>query len=96
MVLTNEETTTEQKIERFQKLQKMASDLKTKKITLEAQYKTKKETLKELVKEVKDLGYDPNNLNQIIKDKEAELSNNIAAFEKEVTEVSNKLAEIEG
>lgn len=96
MGITNVETTTEQKIERFQKLQKTASDLKTKKITLEAQYKTKKETLKELVKEVKDLGYDPNNLNQIIKDKEAGLSDKIAAFEKEVTEVSSKLAEIEG
>ena len=55
------------KIEKFQKLQEKASDLKTKKIRLEEQYKSKKSTLKELVKEVKDLGYDPNKLGQVIK-----------------------------
>lgn len=86
----------EDKIEKFKKLQKKASELKTKKITLETQHKSKKESLREVVKEVKDMGYEPNNLGKIIKDKEAELENQIDAFEKDLTEVESKLAEIEG
>lgn len=84
------------KIEKYQELQKKASDLKTKKIQLETEYNSKKNNLKELVQEVKDLGYDPNKLGQIIKEKEEELSKQIDTFEKDITEVSIKLAEIEG
>ena len=86
----------ENSVEKFQKLQKKASELKTKKITLEAQYKTKKESLKEIVGEVKEMGIDPNKLGQVIKEKEAALEEQIDSFEKEITEVSGKLAEIEG
>ena len=84
------------KVAKFQKLQKKATSLKEKKIELETQYKTKKESLKDLVKEVKDMGYDPNKLGQIIKQKEEALDEQLESFEKDITEVSNKLAEIEG
>jgi len=86
----------EDKIEKYKELKEKASKLKTKKITLEAQYKTKKESLKEAVTEVKDKGYDPNKLSQIIKEKEALLLSELDSFEKEIEEVSNKLSEIEG
>ena len=84
------------KVEKFKELQEKASTLRTKKITLEAQYKTKKESLKEIVKEVKAMGYDPSKLGQIIKDKETDLDKQLKTFEEGLTEVSSKLIEIEG
>lgn len=86
----------EDQIKRFKELQEMSEELKTKKITLGAKYKAKKEALRDIVKEVKDLGIDPNKLGQVIKEKEEALAKEIEAFDKEVTEVSAKLAKIEG
>jgi len=82
-------------IEKYQELQKKSKELSNKKIRLEEQYKNKKQTLKELVDEIKALGYDPNNLSQVIKEIEDELTQKIITFEKEITDVSEKLAKIE-
>jgi len=83
-------------IENFRKLQKRAADLRTKKITLEERLKAKKEALKDVVKEVQELGYEPKNLSKIIKEKEEDLGKRITKFEQELEEASNKLSEIEG
>ena len=85
----------EDQVAKFKKLQESAEELKTKKITLDTKYKAKKEALRDVVQEVKDMGIDPNKLGQVIKEKEVELATEIGAFEKEVTEVSAKLAKIE-
>lgn len=84
------------KVEHFKSLQEKADKLKSKKIALEERQKTKKEDLKKVVKEVKAMGYEPNKLGQVIKEKEAALEKEIETFEKDLTEVSEKLSEIEG
>lgn len=83
-------------IERFRELSDKLKGLAEKKIRLEEQYKTKKQALSDLVKEIKDAGYDPRNLGTVIREKEESLTKDISSFENDLQEVSSKLAEIEG
>jgi len=83
-------------IERFKELSDTLKGLSEKKIRLEEQYKSKKQALSDLVKEIRDAGYDPRKLGDVIKEKEESLTKDIKSFEENLQEVSSKLAEIEG
>jgi len=83
-------------IERFKELSEKLKNLSEKKIRLEEQFKSKKETLTGLVKEIKDAGYDPRNLGEVIKEKEESLKAAIGTFEQELQTLSTQLSGIEG
>jgi mannitol/fructose-specific phosphotransferase system IIA component (Ntr-type) len=83
-------------IERFKKLSQKLKEMSEKKIRYEEQYNSKKEALTELLKEIKEAGYDPKDLANIIKTKEEELKTALNTFETELQQVSSKLSEIEG
>jgi|WetSurMetagenome_2_1015567.scaffolds.fasta_scaffold789510_2 uncharacterized protein (UPF0335 family) len=83
-------------IERFRELNDKLKNLSEKKIRLEEQFKTKKATLTDLVKEIKEAGYDPKNLGEVIKEKEEALKSAISTFEQELQTVSSQIADIEG
>lgn len=82
-------------IERFKELNDKLKNLSEKKIRLEEQFKNKKQTLTDLIKEIKAAGYDPTKLSEVIKEKEETLKNDISTFENELQTVSTQLAEIE-
>jgi len=82
-------------IERFKELNENLKNLSEKKIRFEEQFKTKKQSLAELIREIKEAGYDPIKLNEAIQEKETALKKAIAKFEKELQEVSSQLSEIE-
>lgn len=82
-------------IERFEELTKRSKALNEKKIRLEEQLSTRKKDLGDLVRKIKDEGYDPTKLKDIIEEKEKGLKQQIDAFEKDLTEVSQKLSAIE-
>jgi len=82
-------------IERFQELEKKQQELSTKKIRLEEQYNAKRQSLAQIVVEIKKAGYDPKTLRQTISDKEAALRKSIDAFEKSLDEASKKLSQME-
>jgi hypothetical protein len=83
-------------IERFKELVNESKDMAEKKIRLEEQYKNKKAALTDLVKEIKDAGYDPRNLGNVIGEKKESIIKEINSFEGSLQKVSSKLAEIEG
>jgi uncharacterized protein (UPF0335 family) len=83
-------------IERFKELNDKLKTMSEKKIRLEENFKTKKQALTDLVKEIKDAGYDPRNLGEVILEKENSLKEAISTFEQELQAVSTQLAEIEG
>jgi uncharacterized protein (UPF0335 family) len=83
-------------IELFKELSEKLKTMSEKKIRLEENFKTKKQALTDLVKEIKDAGYDPRNLGEIIQEKENSLKEAISTFELELRTVSTQLAEIEG
>jgi uncharacterized protein (UPF0335 family) len=83
-------------IERFRELNDKLKTMSEKKIRLEENFKTKKQALTDLVKEIKDAGYDPRNLGEVILEKENSLKGAISTFEQELQAVSTQLAEIEG
>lgn len=82
-------------IQKFTKLKDDLRSLENKKIRLEEQYNTKKDDLKKLVLKIKNSGYDPNKLKDIIAEKEASLKSQINEFEKKLQETSEKLSAIE-
>jgi uncharacterized protein (UPF0335 family) len=83
-------------IERFKELNDKLKTMSEKKIRLEENFKTKKQTLTDLVKEIKEAGYDPRNLGEVIQEKEKSLKEAISTFEQELQTVSTQLTEIEG
>jgi len=85
----------DKEIEKFTELSKQLRTLEDKKIRLEEQFKSKKEALSELIKEIKDAGYDPTKLKETIQQKEEELKKDIASFEGELNEASSLLSKIE-
>jgi hypothetical protein len=66
------------------------------KIRLEERYKSEKERLEKLIKVISEKGYDPKNISEIRKAKEAELEQKIKELEKQVNETTVKLNAIEG
>ena len=85
----------EKEIQRFAELNEQLKKLETKKIRLEEQFKAKKKELTELVAGIKEDGYDPNKLKDIIEEKEAELKACLKQFEEDVQKSSNELAKVE-
>lgn len=81
--------------QKFVELNQKRENLKTKKIRLEEQYKSKETELKKLVAELKNAGYQPNELKKVIDEKTINISKNIADFEKMLEEASKALSEIE-
>lgn len=81
--------------QKFLNLKKTQDELKTKKIRLEEQCKNKEEDLKKIVKEIKDAGYEPNELKAVIQTKEKEIKDEMAIFDASLQEVSKKLSTIE-
>jgi len=83
-------------IEQFKTLSEQLKTLSEKKIRLEEQYKAKKKALTDLIIEIKEEGYDPKKLGEVIQKKETELNDSINEFRKELEKVSLELTEIEG
>jgi uncharacterized protein (UPF0335 family) len=81
--------------QKFVELKKTQDELKTKKIRLEEQCKSKEAELKNLIKEIKDAGYEPKDLKSVIQKKETELKEELALFESGLQDVSKKLSVIE-
>ena len=82
-------------IEKFDALKIKHSELEKKKIRLEEQFKSKKERLAEIVKQIREEGHDPSKLKEIIEEKEATLKQSLDAFEKELEKASSELSAIE-
>jgi len=82
-------------IEEFARLSDQLKKLDEKKIRLEEQYKNKKDTLTELLREIKAEGYDPMKLKEIIQEKEALIKSQVATFSEEMNKVSATIASIE-
>lgn len=83
-------------VEKFKSLNEKLKSLSEKKIRYEEQFKSRKQTLAELLREIKNAGYDPTKLEDAITEKEKVLTESISTFEKNIEEVSTKLAAIEG
>ena len=82
-------------IEKFKSLDETRKNLSEKKIRIEEQFKSKKQALSSLIKEIQEEGYDPKKLGEIIQEKEKEVEDRISKFEEDLQEASGKLAEIE-
>lgn len=64
-------------------------------ISLKASAKKEEEILRELIKEIKDLGFDPKTLKQDIEKMEKEIEEKLSSKEKEIADVKISLEEIE-
>jgi mRNA-degrading endonuclease HigB of HigAB toxin-antitoxin module len=81
--------------EKFMELKKTQEELKTKKIRLEEQCKNKEQELRDLVKEIEQAGYKPNELKSVIQKKETEIKEEMLKFETSLQGVSKQLSAIE-
>jgi uncharacterized protein (UPF0335 family) len=81
--------------EKFMSLKTTQEELKTKKIRLEEQCKNKELELKNLIKEIKEAGYEPNELKAIIQKKETDIKEDLSKFETSLQGVSKQLSAIE-
>ena len=81
--------------QRFMQLTEKQNELKTKKIRIEEQCKAKEAELKKLVAEVKQAGYQPNELKKVIDEKSAKIEKAVAEFDSLLEEVSKELSSIE-
>lgn len=82
-------------VEKFMELESKLKELETKTIRIEEQFKARKQDLADLVREIKDAGYDPNALKQTIAEKEEEVKVKLIEFEKQLEEASQQLSKIE-
>lgn len=85
----------ETEAQKFIDLNKKADDLKTKKIRIEEQYKSKESELRRLILEIKNAGYEPKNLKKVIEEKSEEINKKIKEFESQLNDLSKKLFTIE-
>ena len=83
-------------VERFNTIKSKVSDLTNRQIRLEERYKNEKERLEKLLKEVVDKGYDPKNLSEIRKTKEAELAKMLERLDADIKDIETKIVAIEG
>jgi uncharacterized protein (UPF0335 family) len=81
--------------EKFLGLKKTQEELKTKKIRLEEQCKNREQELKNIIKEIKDAGYEPGELKAVILKKETEIKEEMSKFETSLQGVSKQLSAIE-
>jgi hypothetical protein len=82
-------------VERYKKLQESASTLSNEKIRLDERYRSEKEKLAALLKEIEAKGYDPQKLAETKSAKEQELKEKLDLLESEIQEISEKLQAIE-
>jgi len=82
-------------VARLEKLKKEIEITKSQSISLKASAKKEEEILRDLVKEIKDLGFEPKTLKQDLEAMEKEIEEKIQAKELEVAGVKTALAEIE-
>lgn len=85
----------EDEVRRFENLQTRHNELEKKKIRMEEQFRSKKEALSEVIKKIKEEGYDPTKLDEIITEKKKELEKALSDFEKELEKASSDLSAIE-
>lgn len=81
--------------QKFLDLKKLQEELKTKKIRLEEQCKNKEVELKELVKQIKEAGFEPGELKAVIQTKDAEIKEELSLLDKSLQDISKKLSAIE-
>lgn len=81
--------------QKFMELTQKADELKTKKIRIEEQCRSKEAELKKLVAEIKKAGFQPNELKKVIDEKSAQIEKDIAEFEASLQKVSKDLSTIE-
>lgn len=81
--------------QKFMELTQKADELKTKKIRIEEQCRSKESELKKLVAEIKKAGFQPNELKKVIDEKSAQIEKDIAEFEASLEKVSQDLSTIE-
>lgn len=80
---------------RLENLKKEIDKTKSKTITLKANAEKEEEILRDLVKEIKELGFNPKTLKEDLENMEKEIEKSILEKEKEVQEVKNILESIE-
>ncbi len=87
--------TVEEYRKQFEELGKRARTVADKKSSLKGQFEAKKQELTALIDDIKAAGYDPKNLKEE-KDKiERSLVEQIAAYDKDLTEIETALKELE-
>jgi anti-sigma regulatory factor (Ser/Thr protein kinase) len=82
-------------VSRLENLKKDIEETKSLTISLKATAEKEEEILRSLVKEIKDLGFDPKTLKEDIEKMELEISEKISSKEKELTDIKILLNEIE-
>lgn len=80
---------------RLENLKKEIDKTKSKTITLKANAEKEEEILRDLVKEIKDLGFNPKTLKEDLDKMEKDIEVSLLAKEKEVQEVKEILESIE-
>lgn len=94
-MIYGKEVAVEDLTKKLAELKEKCSELYERKVRLEERLKAEKKNLTNLVKKVKEKGYDPNKLEQIRKEKEEELEKKIQELEKSIEKSDKELAEIE-
>ena len=82
-------------VEKYMELEKKENDLKTRKIRLEEQLKAKKQSLSDLIKEIKAAGYDASDLQKLRNEKKQEAKDKLEVYEKNLNKLSEELSKIE-
>jgi len=82
--------------QRFSKLKESIKEISGRKIRLEERFNSEKERLEKLLTEISAKGYDPKNLGETRKAKEAELAKALAELEGMVKDAEQKLDSMEG
>lgn len=81
--------------QRFLQIKHKLEELSNQKIRIEERYKTEKQNLEQLLKEITDKGYDPMKLAEIREKLQKDLQSRMDGIEEEIKEVSTKIEEIE-
>jgi chromosome segregation ATPase len=82
-------------VSRLDTLKKEIEETKSRTISLKASSEKEEEILRDLVKEIKDLGFNPKTLKEDLDKMESDLVAKIDNKEKEVTEIKTVLDDIE-
>ena len=82
-------------VNRLEAIKNSIETLKDKKIRLEERAKKEEETFLSLIKQIKDMGFDPKTLKDDLINMEKDLNEKVEAKEKEVEEIKTSLEDIE-
>ena len=82
-------------INRLEKVKKDREECNSRIIALEARAKKEEEILKEIIKEIKDLGFDPKTLKNDIEKMEKEIEQKLLEKEKDILSTKTALEDIE-